>query len=293
MLTRQLFYIVYDVQHGSASYMKTPSGKHIMFDLGTGSIKDSTRTFSPLLHLKNKWGVTQMDKVVITHPHRDHIDDIDNFDEVSPRVLLRPKHLTEAEIRGDNRNSSSEQGKIDTYLEIDARYNSPVAPGTSPTALGNTGGPEFNFFQPTKCKRDNLNNHSLVTIANYLGVKLLIPGDNEDKSWEELLAMPGFRQAVKGTTVMLASHHGRENGFYEPLFEIIKPSLVIISDGPVGTTSVTDKYYGITTDRGANVWVQSAGAFQQRWVVTTRADKAVRIYVGHYEDKPTWYAEID
>jgi phosphoribosyl 1,2-cyclic phosphodiesterase len=59
--------------------------------------------FSPLLHLEYSYGVQQLDGVVITHPHRDHIDDIGNFDALSPRVLLRPKHLTDAEVLGGNR----------------------------------------------------------------------------------------------------------------------------------------------------------------------------------------------
>ena len=49
--------IVWDVQHGSAVYIKTPTAKHIVQDLGTGSYKGGTREFSPLLHLRDRWGV--------------------------------------------------------------------------------------------------------------------------------------------------------------------------------------------------------------------------------------------
>lgn len=293
MLTSELFYIVYDVQHGSASYMKTPGGQHIMFDLGTGSIKDKNLTFSPLLHLKNKWGVNQLDQVIITHPHRDHIDDIFNFDKLSPRILRRPKHLTEADIKGDSRNSKGEMKKVDKYLEISARYNTPVATNEKPTVAANNGGVEFQSFTPTKCKRDNINNHSIITVVKHLGVKLLITGDNEGESWEELLANTEFVKAIKGTTVMLASHHGRDNGFYEPLFKIIRPRLFIVSDGPEGTTSVTDKYYNVAAAEGCPVWVNSAKEFDTRYVLTTRNDKSVRVRIGWYNYKPTWYAEID
>jgi len=293
MLTSELFYIVYDVQHGSASYMKTPVEKHIMFDLGTGSIKDRNLTFSPLLNLKNKWRVMQLDEVVITHPHRDHIDDIFNFDTLSPRILHRPKHLTEADIRGDSRNASGEQKKIDKYLEIHNRYNTPVPAGENPTLAANNGNVEFKFFTPTQCPRDNINNHSIVTVVTYLGVKLLIPGDNEEKSWQDLLARKDFVEAIKGTTVMLASHHGRENGFCPDLFKIITPDLVIISDGPEGTTSVTDKYYNATSVPGTQVWVRSVGEFQTRWVLTTRNDKAISVRIGFSNYQPTWWAEID
>ncbi len=68
-----------------------------------GSLKANSTTFSPLLHIKYKMGVDQLDQVVITHPHTDHIDDISYFDTLSPKVLLRPSHLTEEEIRVANR----------------------------------------------------------------------------------------------------------------------------------------------------------------------------------------------
>src|SRR5438270_9584490 len=111
-MAQPLLMVFYDVQHRSASYLKTPNNKHIMIDLGTGSIKDSNETFSPLTRLKDYWGVEQLDQVIITHPHRDHIDDIENFDALSPRLLLRPTHLTEEEIRGGNKPNKSEQSKI-------------------------------------------------------------------------------------------------------------------------------------------------------------------------------------
>jgi competence protein ComEC len=293
-MKNELFLIVWDVQHGSAAYMKTPNGKHIAFDLGTGSIKDSNKTFSPLLRLKNRWKVPRLDQVILSHQHRDHIDDIFNFDELSPRVFRRPKHLTEAEIRGDSRNTKGEQSKIDKYFEISDQYNTPVSASEKPTEPENNGGVDFKVFQPTKCKRDNINNHSLVTVVTYLGWRMIIPGDNEKESWEELLAMPGFKNAIAGTDVLLAPHHGRENGFSEELFKVIEPSLVIISDGPVGTTCARDKYFNKTKTQPCKVWVTSKGQIEDRWVLTTRNDKSIRLRVGYDEQyQVKWRVEID
>ena len=68
--------VIWDVQHGHGSYLSTPGGQDIVIDLGTGSYGDSNLEFSPLLHLKNKWKVERLDGVIISHPHRDHLDDI-------------------------------------------------------------------------------------------------------------------------------------------------------------------------------------------------------------------------
>ena len=90
--------VIWDVQHGSSAYLKTPNKKHIVIDLGTGDLSNDVVTFSPLLHLKNKYNVEQLDEVIITHPHTDHIDDIMNLDALSPKTLIRPKHLSKEDI---------------------------------------------------------------------------------------------------------------------------------------------------------------------------------------------------
>lgn len=89
--------IVWDVEHGSAAYIQSPNGKHIVIDAGSGSFKNG-RTFSPLYHLYNRYGVQSIDYAIITHPHKDHIDDIRNLIALSPSVLWRPKHLTREDI---------------------------------------------------------------------------------------------------------------------------------------------------------------------------------------------------
>src|SRR5690349_15152955 len=87
---------IWNVNHGSAAYIKTPNNRHIVVDLGDAD------DFSPLQHLYRQ-GVAHLDVVVITHPHRDHLDDIFNLDLLSPRVLWRPNHLNETDILTGNR----------------------------------------------------------------------------------------------------------------------------------------------------------------------------------------------
>ena len=81
-----LRFITWNVQHGSAALIQTPNGKLIAIDLGAGE------EFSPLGYIKHELGMNQLDEVIITHPHMDHIEDILNFDLLNPRVLLRPRH---------------------------------------------------------------------------------------------------------------------------------------------------------------------------------------------------------
>jgi len=287
-MSGKLKIVVWDVQHGHAIYFQTPGGQDFVIDLGTGSYGDSDYEFSPLLHLKGKYDVVQLDGVIITHPHRDHLDDIFNFDELSSRVLYRPKHLSEDDIREGNRREDAEI--IDKYLEINRRYSSPVDSDTDPFLANNNGGAQIDTFIPRSCATSNLNNHSIVTVISCAGSKIIIPGDNEPPSWNELLEHQSFVSAIEGTDILLAPHHGRESGFSSELFKHISPYLTIISDGP-SDTSASDKY-----SNNSSGWAvhKRSGGTEKRKCVTTRKDGVIEVDFGKGADgKPYMKVTVD
>ena len=264
--------MVWNVQHGSAAYIQTPNGKHIAIDLGAGDAD----TLSPLVHLRQS-GIRKLDHVTITHPHMDHIDDILNFDAMAPTTLWTPRHLTETDIRSGNPKPSQEaEAKIRKYLEITGRYTGSVAPQDDVAKPENNGGVSVKTFIPSQAPTGNLNNHSVVTVLEYSGVKILIPGDNEPPSWEELLNQPDFVTAIAGTHVLVASHHGRASGFHSPLFDHFHPFITLISDGRAVDTSATARYTNVTQG-----WPVSRrnGTRQDRKCVTTRNDGAIEVVV--------------
>ena len=264
-----LRFITWNVQHGSAAYISTPNNKRIAIDLGAGE-------FSPLQHLMTS-GINQIDEVIITHPHLDHIDDILNFDLLNPRLLVRPRHLTEDEIWAGNRNASTEvRNKIAKYYEINNRFTGQVEPGANPETPTNNGGVTIERFQPSKCATGNLNNHSVVTIISYGSVKILSPGDNEACSWEELLETPGFKETIVGTNILVAAHHGRESGFHGDLFKYFTPLITIVSDGRAQDTNASSRYSAVS--KGWDV-KRRAGGREKRYCLTTRTDGHIEIEV--------------
>lgn len=275
--------VVWDVQHGSSVYIETPSGKHIVIDLGTGDYSEGNLSFSPLNFIKNVFKVDQLDLVIITHPHTDHIDDIINFDILSPKVLTRPKHLTKEIIM--KANSLNDLGKIEKYIKISERYSMSVEERENPKRGENNGGVNIKTYHPCNCGTSNINNHSIVTVIEYLGVKVLIPGDNEAASWKELIEDKEFLDAIKDTNIFLASHHGRESGYYSELFNCFQPELVIISDGPYSETSATERYSKIA--KGWKIYKRSEDENipYDRKCLTTRKDGTIFIKIGKDSDK--------
>lgn len=268
--------IIWDVNHGSAAYLRTPNNRNIVVDLG-----DEGSSFSPLKTLLSR-GVRQLDTVVITHPHADHIDDIYNLDSLSPQVLWRPKQLSEADILQANR--PVDRLLVAKYLEVNQRFSGPVPPSYDVTKPAGFGGALFQVFCPRYCEKSNINNHSLVVVVSYARSKMVIPGDNEAPSWQELLNSQEFVTAVSGTDIFLASHHGRDAGYCGELFEAMgKPKLVVVSDGRFRDTSATSRYSSQAT--GWTVF-DPTGNKQTRNCVTTRNDGHITIRFGWEYDDP-------
>lgn len=232
----------WDVKHGHATYLKSPNGRHIVVDLGIGAYSDSNETFSPILHLKDNYGMETIDYCIITHPHMDHIDDIENFSSFSPKVFNRPKNIKDEDLLKDAR--ESEIPKIEKYLEICHSYNKSIDSNdyNNTSNSENWGGLKINSFRAKNCSTSNLNNQSSVTIFEYATSKIVIPGDNESASWNELLQNEEFVDAIKDADIYLASHHGRESGYHDEIINIINPRLTIVSDSRFHENSVIDKY---------------------------------------------------
>ena len=262
----------WNVEHGSAALVETPNDKKIAIDLGASH---DGGVFSSPLKLLQRLGIKKLDHVTITHPHLDHIDDILNLHDLNPTTVTLPSHLTEEDIRGGNYQLNADaEAKVRKYLEISGRYVGDPRTAERLDIPPNWGGVSIRSFVPYLSSHSNLNNHSVVTTFEYNNVKVLVPGDNESASWAELLKRPDFVSTISNTDVFVASHHGRESGFYAPLFDHFNPLISIISDGPVVGTSVTGKYTELTM--GWRVKKRSGGS-ETRKCVTTRNDGCITV----------------
>lgn len=272
--------VFWDVQHGHSAYICSPNYRHIAVDLGTGSY-GSNQEFSPLLHLKKKYEIVRLDYVIITHPHVDHIGDIFNFEDLNPKIILRPKHLDKKTILDKARDS--EKPKLEKYFEISERYNQPVSDDSpdNPRNPDNYGGLKIKTFTPTKCSQGNINNHSIVAVFEYAGIKALLPGDNEPTAWNELKEMADFLDATKNVDVLLSPHHGRESGFDNDIVNHFNPRITIVSDGRYCDSSATNRYSA--KSRGWTVY-KSDGGSAERKCLTTRSDGVIIVKFGKSND---------
>lgn len=142
----------------------TPNQRLIAYDAGR------SEDLSPLTELERA-GWKQLDYFFLSHPHADHLRDIDALIRMSPRTVRRPRP-PERQIR-EAANGALEEGVVDRYeREIDQTY---VQPSTQdPTDPSWSGGCDFAIFQPPE--HANLNNVSLVVFVGFNGVYLALTG---------------------------------------------------------------------------------------------------------------------
>ena len=262
--------IVHNVGHGHAVHAFTPNGHTIVVDLGCSD------SFSPLGWLRKQ--TDTIDSLMITHPHGDHIDEILELERLGLKVrqMWRPNWLSEEDVRNANQSSYSE--KLDCYFDMsDNVFTSAVQHGQLVGDPDVSQGVSFSKYASSDCGVSNINNHSGVAVFEYLGVKVVIPGDNEPASWREILENATFVKAADGAHVFLASHHGRESGYHSELFKTIKPKLCIVSDGRVQSTDAISRYSAHA--EGWSVYSKSNQESKSRKCLTTRTDGYVEIEI--------------
>ena len=268
----------YDVDHGSCTQIITPNGKHYLVDIGTKSNNSISR------HLKNKYFQHQggIDYLVITHPHIDHIADLENLYacNIKPRVLWRAEDAFPLNVScSDSPTQVSLKKKANA---MDEEYNSPINDAESPINFSWNGGLEIDLFPATVLgnEKDDLNFFSCILVLQYAGFKIVLSGDNPASKLEEMLIGYSFRQAISNATLLLAPHHGRDSDFCESFVKTVNPRLTVFSDKAIQHETqahAAQKYYNLT--RGIT-W----GGTPRR-VFTTRSDGTITFT---FDTNDTW-----
>lgn len=118
----------------------------------------------------------------------------------------------------------------------------------------------------------NTNNLSQIVFIGYLGTTMCISGDLEKSGWELILQNESVKTMLRKTNILVAAHHGRENGYAQEIFDFCFPEVVIFSDKKVdhGTQEGMSQLYGNrVTGNGITL---NEDTLNPRKVLTTRSD---------------------
>ena len=227
---KSMYFTLWDVEHGVSIWVVTPNGQNHWLDLG------KTPDFSPTQYVAKTHKVKNIDYLLISHPDRDHIEDLPNLVQFLkyPRVLCRNNSLPDRKFSGSE---DTEYKKI--MHNLNKRYIAPVSKNECPTNPNYNGDIEYrqhylrygNFSDGSKLEG---NNTSIVTFMLYQEVLFVYPGDIEPKGWNELWKqnnqdLSNFIAPAK-VKILVAPHHGRKSGYSEEMMDVIEPNIVFISD---------------------------------------------------------------
>lgn len=265
---------VWNVEHGACAMVQHVNGLYggrlAMIDSGC------TDEWRPSSYITETLGRNRLDYLFITNADQDHMSDLQGLWDagISIGVLHRNFSYTGSQMRGIKQQSGRLTSDAERYVALCDEY---VHPATEPFDL-HMGGITASLFwnqYPTFTKTNDL---SLAIFIKFAGCKFLFPGDLEKAGWRALLQRQDFRQELRYTDILVASHHGRENGFCPDVFNYCRPSAVIISDKPIEheTQEMVPDYRSVVDENG--VPVRTTG--KRRHVLTTRRDGWIQITVG-------------
>jgi beta-lactamase superfamily II metal-dependent hydrolase len=259
---------IFDVGHGHCSVVTAPNGRRIMLDCGDRWGED--RFWTPSLHYLGQ----TIDLLTVLNVDEDHLSDFKsvtgecNVGRILSNPTIGPREFTVLKKEGMRSGARA----FADWL---------AAPKWAPTALppldfGFVAGRWYSNSYDLSGS-NNTNDLSLVVIVQFSAFKIVFAGDLEVAGWRRLLARPEFRLDLIGTTIFVASHHGRKSGCCTELFDLMRPQIVVISDDERQYDSQdTDDWYRNRCSGASCI----ANPFERRYVMTTRKDGSMRIDVG-------------
>ena len=259
---------LFDVEHGGCTLVTADTGARMLIDCGF----NATTGWRPSVHLPNI-GVDTIEMFLLTNYDEDHVNDLPNLRRtprglptVRLQSLLRNKSMTSQALMDVKKDGGMGHGIRELVSMIDEYTGGPL--GVDWGALS------YRVFHNTYPDDFyDTNNLSLVTFLHYYGLHMVFPGDLEKAGWKKLLSNAEFVQQLKTVNVFVASHHGRESGCCEEVFQIngVMPQIVIFSDSGIQyETQETANWYRLRT-HGINY------DGKRRFVFTTRLDGKITI----------------
>lgn len=201
-----------DIGQGDATLIRTKD-QTIMID--TGDIDERDR----LVQLLKERDIKTIDKLIITHPHADHIG--------GAYALFKNFQVKEVYDNGDDTTTQTYR----TYLKNIKQQSIPRHQLKAGDEVDFGNGVTFKVFSPTeqmiKTEKD-LNNNSIVGQLRYGEFTMLFTGDAEEEAEAAILKQYG--DEVK-SLVLKSPHHGSRTSSSDAFLKAVGAKDVLISLG--------------------------------------------------------------
>ena len=224
-----------DVGQGDSILIRCANGSNVMIDSGSGNVKNvGERRVIPCL---KAYGISRIDRFIITHPDADHINGLDEILTSNIEVgevlvaLVQSKDETNKKIfdKVEKRNEYSfNKTKIrfvqrgDFFEEGETSFKV-IYPGSQGIASVNS----VSDSDMDNSDENDRNALSVVVEMQEGDMKALFTGDLEKEGEEELINS-GLLEDID---ILKVGHHGSKYSTSEEFLRLTKPEIAVISCG--------------------------------------------------------------
>jgi beta-lactamase superfamily II metal-dependent hydrolase len=267
---------IWDVEHGACAMFhhiwNGIGGRLAMIDSG------DCADWSPSTFIRYGLNRDILNYLFVTNADQDHMSDLQGLWDhgVGVQAWHRNPSLNATAFRHIKEKGGPLTGDAKRYLANLTTMNLPVAEPFNLHMAGITSALFWNEYPAFT----NTNDLSLVVFVKYASFKILFPGDLEKAGWLALLNRRDFLLELADTNILVASHHGRENGYYPLLFNYCHPQAVVMSDKSIvhDTQFMSQTYRNeVIKHHPIGVYVSTTG--KRRHVLTTRRDGHIQFEV--------------
>lgn len=209
----ELTIIALDVGQGDSFLILTPERKAVLVDAGPPEAAERVR------EALARYGVTQLDLVIATHPHADHIGGMVSVLETVPvRMFLDSGQPYPT--RTYTRLLETIRARGIRFVIAEAGQEFEIGTGVTLSILA----PSSPRLQGT---RSDENANSIVARLSHGAFSMLLTGDSERETEERLIE----QDAPLTARVLKVAHHGSRHSTTRPFLERVRPEIAIISCG--------------------------------------------------------------
>jgi beta-lactamase superfamily II metal-dependent hydrolase len=260
---------VFNVGHGlSVALIEKPENYVTLVDLGAET------GWTPLKFMKLTLKVFP-DLIYITHPHADHLDDVETAldQNFRPLGLFYQTYDWEDVKRREKKELAY---KVDKFLELQKRVPSRSYAGSA--SLNSWR------YTPEDAKKwfgdaTYVNNSSLFLVYKWKDFKIAIAGDLESDGMTGMVGTQSVQDAAKATDILIPAHHGHKNGFPTEWVEKMGKPYVSIISVQERDKSVDSRYNSSDFARGISFNAET------RYSLTTRTDGNILVTMWYGTDQ--------